>query len=937
MHLHHPRCRKASWNVSSLMGVSWHRDITVRQLRRHPGLRSLPSLKCPCKQADGLALRATQRSDIVKPNARPGSHQTSLSPAIFPLEPRQLATASIAPAIPSTSPGDAPLGASSSGSDTHSNPKRRTNNSSHESTSGSSNSLCDGSSALTSFLSSDNGHVRGPGQTLILHASTSEQTTPAVLVPRPGRRGAKPAPARQRGPLQPSNPGLTPAKPASAAAHTAAVHGSKSSPLPASAAAAAAPPEDLAAQPPPPTVSQLQQHIKRLQRCGRNGAALDLSYEAMSYYPEIRSFWATVGSLESRMGRHDAALKVLEEGLKRWPGNPGLLTALGRARASIGDRAGARAAFKTAAKREPNNPVLLQAWALVEAEEGDLPAARRLFRGSIRADPRHAAAYTAWARMEAAAGGEVEARRLFVEGHAASPDHVPLLHAWAAFEEQQGKPQEARRLLQEALQREPQHMPSWMALGRLEWRQGSPAAARRVFQAGLAQVGGAAPLLGALGELELRMRNVRRARNIFRAAPRHVPALISAAMLEHRAGNSAKAEELYAQAAAAVEAGVVRESEGAPRRPWRSPFRSGDAADDSGAAADTDSASGDATRADTPNGVGDAPPATMPQSHAEGQEEGRGADVEASASSADLGKGGRRGGVLTSDVVLLHARAMRHLRDGDLAAAEKCLAAVEEVDPYNGYLCHTRGLLSQREGATDMAELWFRRGLSCRKRGGRGALLCYEGLAELLAFLGRSDAARAVWQEGAAAVHPTTSRFLRQAALFEKRERNWGAARALFADAVRRDPQDYRSWLKWGVFERGRAKWAAAERCFLRGTELAPGNPHIWYSYATMLIALGQLDRARAVLGAATRNCPRCAPLWMEWAMMEAAAGQVEKARTLFKMGSDVPPANQHAPLYQAWAALEARQGDTAAAAQLSQRAEQLLAGSPWRQQRRGG
>jgi hypothetical protein len=34
-----------------------------------------------------------------------------------------------------------------------------------------------------------------------------------------------------------------------------------------------------------------------------------------------------------------------------------------------------------------------------------------------------------------------------------------------------------------------------------------------------------------------------------------------------------------------------------------------------------------------------------------------------------------------------------------------------------------------------------------------------------------------------------TSRYLRQAALFEKKERNFPAAVALFADAVRRDPQ----------------------------------------------------------------------------------------------------------------------------------------------------
>lgn len=54
---------------------------------------------------------------------------------------------------------------------------------------------------------------------------------------------------------------------------------------------------------------------------------------------------------------------------------------------------------------------------------------------------------------------------------------------------------------------------------------------------------------------------------------------------------------------------------------------------------------------------------------------------------------------------------------------------------------------------------------------------------------GHKDEARAVWRAGACAGVPLTGRFLRQAALFEKKERNWAAAAALFADAVRRDPQ----------------------------------------------------------------------------------------------------------------------------------------------------
>ncbi len=41
-------------------------------------------------------------------------------------------------------------------------------------------------------------------------------------------------------------------------------------------------------------------------------------------------------------------------------------------------------------------------------------------------------------------------------------------------------------------------------------------------------------------------------------------------------------------------------------------------------------------------------------------------------------------------------------------------------------------------------------------------------------------------------------------------------------------PQDYRSWLQWGVFESRQRNWDAAERCFQRGTAVAPSSPLMW-------------------------------------------------------------------------------------------------------------
>ena len=51
----------------------------------------------------------------------------------------------------------------------------------------------------------------------------------------------------------------------------------------------------------------------------------------------------------------------------------------------------------------------------------------------------------------------------------------------------------------------------------------------------------------------------------------------------------------------------------------------------------------------------------------------------------------------------------------------------------------------------------------------KGALLCFEGLARLTEFLGAAEAARAVFAAGERR-GPPTSRFLREWALFEKRQ-----------------------------------------------------------------------------------------------------------------------------------------------------------------------
>jgi tetratricopeptide (TPR) repeat protein len=142
----------------------------------------------------------------------------------------------------------------------------------------------------------------------------------------------------------------------------------------------------------------------------------------------------------------------------------------------------------------------------------------------------------------------------------------------------------------------------------------------------------------------------------------------------------------------------------------------------------------------------------------------------------------------------------------------------------------------------------------------KAALLCHEGLAGLLEFNGDAPAARAALAAAARGCgrRPLPPRFLREAALLEKRAGAPGAAAALFRAAVAADPRDYKTWLAWGVLERRRRNFEAAAECFAAAARAAPGNPHVWYAWAAME-ARDVRDGAEAarLLRRATQLCPR--------------------------------------------------------------------------------
>lgn len=75
-----------------------------------------------------------------------------------------------------------------------------------------------------------------------------------------------------------------------------------------------------------------------------------------------------------------------------------------------------------------------------------------------------------------------------------------------------------------------------------------------------------------------------------------------------------------------------------------------------------------------------------------------------------------------------------------------------------------------------------------------GALLCFEGLAELQVFLGDAQGARSTIATALRTRQPN-GRFLRVAGLIEKRLGDLDDAAGLLKRSVSVDPRAYKSWL----------------------------------------------------------------------------------------------------------------------------------------------
>lgn len=160
-----------------------------------------------------------------------------------------------------------------------------------------------------------------------------------------------------------------------------------------------------------------------------------------------------------------------------------------------------------------------------------------------------------------------------------------------------------------------------------------------------------------------------------------------------------------------------------------------------------------------------------------------------------------------NNVQIQHLCASFLLECGQDDAAEALLSRLAGLQPENGLVAFTQGLLHLKRGQREAAASCFKQGMADTE--GQNALLCHEELAKVAVLEGKLEVARDVFRHGAGRLQPT-SRFLREWGLFERKLGNVSEARALFRQSVELRAMDVRSWVAWALLERSEEDYMQA-------------------------------------------------------------------------------------------------------------------------------
>lgn len=159
------------------------------------------------------------------------------------------------------------------------------------------------------------------------------------------------------------------------------------------------------------------------------------------------------------------------------------------------------------------------------------------------------------------------------------------------------------------------------------------------------------------------------------------------------------------------------------------------------------------------------------------------------------------------NVHIKHLCAAFLLECGKDDEAEVLLSRLTQIQPSNGLVASTQGLLHMKRGQREEAASCFKRGMSDTVA--KNSLLCHEELAKLAVLEGRPEVARDVFQHGAGRWQPN-SRFLREWGLFERKMGNSDQARTLLHQSIELRAMDIRSWVALALLERSQEDYTQA-------------------------------------------------------------------------------------------------------------------------------
>lgn len=154
------------------------------------------------------------------------------------------------------------------------------------------------------------------------------------------------------------------------------------------------------------------------------------------------------GHMESELGNYNEAERLFEEALRIDPDNPFLLVAYGEMRADSWDYEEAESLIRKAISVDPQNVYAHTTYGDLLARMLRFSEAEEQFRKAVKIDPRSFVTYNAWGVMLIRRGHWRKAEELLKMALSIHPENVQSLHALAELFTEEGRYEKARARFQ---------------------------------------------------------------------------------------------------------------------------------------------------------------------------------------------------------------------------------------------------------------------------------------------------------------------------------------------------------------------------------------------------------------------------------------------------------------------------------------------------------